>query len=134
MSTEEKTVGFRLKPPTLIHGQAPRAGVPSQKPKEQQRSVLRPAVLQAPLPTKSLTQTGLNSGTNGVNRSSEGLPVTQNNTENCDCSTDNMAKSQVEGSSEKKVSLSAESGETNYFLQYRSTPGLVAHGFWLQWI
>uniref|UniRef100_A0A4W5PY08 Uncharacterized protein n=1 Tax=Hucho hucho TaxID=62062 RepID=A0A4W5PY08_9TELE len=55
---EEKTVGFRLKPPTLIHGQAPRAGVPSQKPKEQQRSVLRPAVLQAPLPTKSLTQTG----------------------------------------------------------------------------
>lgn len=26
MSTEEKTVGFRLKPPTLIHGQAPRAG------------------------------------------------------------------------------------------------------------
>uniref|UniRef100_A0A8C8HV61 Ran-binding protein 3-like n=1 Tax=Oncorhynchus tshawytscha TaxID=74940 RepID=A0A8C8HV61_ONCTS len=46
---EEKTVGFRLKPPTLIHGQAPSAGVPSQKPKEQQRSVLRPAVLQAPL-------------------------------------------------------------------------------------
>uniref|UniRef100_A0A8D0AA16 Ran-binding protein 3 n=1 Tax=Sander lucioperca TaxID=283035 RepID=A0A8D0AA16_SANLU len=50
---EEKPVGFRLKPPTLIHGQAPSsvgsvAGVPSQKPKEQQRSVLRPAVLQAP--------------------------------------------------------------------------------------
>ncbi|XP_020354390.1 ran-binding protein 3 isoform X1 [Oncorhynchus kisutch] len=155
---EEKTVGFRLKPPTLIHGQAPRTGVPSQKPKEQQRSVLRPAVLQAPPPSKSLTLTGLNSGTNGVNRSSEGLPVTQNNTDNCDGSTDNMAKSQekksesgesrngertdppvestfvfgqnvrdrakVEGSSEKKVSLSAESGETNYFLQYRSTPGL----------
>uniref|UniRef100_A0A8C5GJ23 Ran-binding protein 3 n=1 Tax=Gouania willdenowi TaxID=441366 RepID=A0A8C5GJ23_GOUWI len=48
---EEKPVGFRLKPPTLIHGQAPSSGVPSQKPKEQQRSVLRPAVLQAP--TKS---------------------------------------------------------------------------------
>ncbi|XP_041695612.1 ran-binding protein 3 isoform X1 [Coregonus clupeaformis] len=121
---EEKTVGFRLKPPTLIHGQAPSAGVPSQKPKEQQRSVLRPAVLQAPPATKSLTQTGLNSGTNGVNRSSEGLPVTQNNTENCDGSTDNMAKSQVEESSDKKGSLSAESGETNYFLQYRSTPSL----------
>lgn len=98
-------MGFRLKPPTLIHGQAPSsgeclistntfsytalteegekpslysfvtlvseiemihvdiseksnqyldsvAGVPSQKPKEQQRSVLRPAVLQAP-PSKS---------------------------------------------------------------------------------
>lgn len=79
---EEKPVGFRLKPPTLIHGQAPSSGwylllvsfkldyfkyalhshllrlysslmisvsgIPSQKPKEQQRSVLRPAVLQAP--------------------------------------------------------------------------------------
>ncbi|CAB1314053.1 unnamed protein product [Coregonus sp. 'balchen'] len=117
---EEKTVGFRLKPPTLIHGQAPSAGVPSQKPKELQRSVLRPAVLQAPPATKSLTQTGLNSGTNGVNRSSEGLTVTQNNTENCDGST----TSQVEQSSEQKGSLSAESGETNYFLQYRSTPSL----------
>uniref|UniRef100_A0A673LGP5 Ran-binding protein 3-like n=1 Tax=Sinocyclocheilus rhinocerous TaxID=307959 RepID=A0A673LGP5_9TELE len=52
---EEKPVGFRLKPPTLIHGQAPSAGVPSQKPKEQQRSVLRPAVLQAP-PAKTLTE------------------------------------------------------------------------------
>uniref|UniRef100_A0A8C6Q4T5 Ran-binding protein 3-like n=1 Tax=Nothobranchius furzeri TaxID=105023 RepID=A0A8C6Q4T5_NOTFU len=49
---EEKPVGFRLKPPTLIHGKAPSSGVPSQKPKEQQRSVLRPAVLQAP-PSKS---------------------------------------------------------------------------------
>uniref|UniRef100_A0A8P4K0J4 Ran-binding protein 3 n=1 Tax=Dicentrarchus labrax TaxID=13489 RepID=A0A8P4K0J4_DICLA len=49
---EEKPMGFRLKPPTLIHGQAPSSGVPSQKPKEQQRSVLRPAVLQAP-PSKS---------------------------------------------------------------------------------
>lgn len=31
------------------------SGVPSQKPKEQQRSVLRPAVLQAP-PTKTLPE------------------------------------------------------------------------------
>nr|XP_020739401.1 ran-binding protein 3 isoform X1 [Odocoileus virginianus texanus] len=53
---EEKSSGFRLKPPTLIHGQAPSAGLPSQKPKEQQRSVLRPAVLQAPQP-KALSQT-----------------------------------------------------------------------------
>ncbi|TRZ01413.1 hypothetical protein DNTS_015151 [Danionella cerebrum] len=45
---EEKTVGFRLKPPTLIHGQAPSAGVPSPKPKEAQRSILRPPVLQPP--------------------------------------------------------------------------------------
>ncbi|XP_063084834.1 ran-binding protein 3 isoform X3 [Cavia porcellus] len=62
---EEKSSGFRLKPPTLIHGQAPSAGLPSQKPKEQQRSVLRPAVLQAPQP-KVLAQTVPSSGTNGV--------------------------------------------------------------------
>ncbi|XP_030640315.1 ran-binding protein 3a [Chanos chanos] len=68
---EEKTVGFRLKPPTLIHGQAPSAGVPSQKPKEQQRSVLRPAVLQAP-PTKTFSLCSGNNGTNGV-KVSEGL-------------------------------------------------------------
>ncbi|XP_004395347.1 PREDICTED: ran-binding protein 3 [Odobenus rosmarus divergens] len=63
--SEEKSSGFRLKPPTLIHGQAPSAGLPSQKPKEQQRSVLRPAVLQAPQP-KALSQTAPSSGTNGV--------------------------------------------------------------------
>ncbi|XP_071433998.1 ran-binding protein 3 isoform X2 [Pithys albifrons albifrons] len=63
---EEKSSGFRLKPPILIHGQAPSAGVPSQKPKEQQRSVLRPAVLQAPQP-KAFSQMVLSSGTNGVN-------------------------------------------------------------------
>ncbi|XP_027982138.1 ran-binding protein 3 isoform X8 [Eumetopias jubatus] len=63
--SEEKSSGFRLKPPTLIHGQAPSAGLPSQKPKEQQRSVLRPAVLQAPQP-KALSQTAASSGTNGV--------------------------------------------------------------------
>ncbi|XP_007489040.1 ran-binding protein 3 isoform X12 [Monodelphis domestica] len=69
---EEKSSGFRLKPPTLIHGQAPSAGLPSQKPKEQQRSVLRPAVLQAPQP-KALPQTVPNSGTNGVNVPSDCL-------------------------------------------------------------
>ncbi|XP_007640618.1 ran-binding protein 3 isoform X1 [Cricetulus griseus] len=62
---EEKSSGFRLKPPTLIHGQAPSAGLPSQKPREQQRGVLRPAVLQAPQP-KVLSQTVPSSGTNGV--------------------------------------------------------------------
>ncbi|NXH97058.1 RANB3 protein, partial [Pachycephala philippinensis] len=64
--SEEKSSGFRLKPPILIHGQAPSAGLPSQKPKEQQRSVLRPAVLQAPQP-KAFSHMVLSSGTNGVN-------------------------------------------------------------------
>ncbi|KAJ8273958.1 hypothetical protein COCON_G00085830 [Conger conger] len=81
---EEKTVGFRLKPPTLIHGQAPSAGsvpgVPSQKPKEQQRTVLRPALLQAP-PTKTLTQSNPSCGTNGVNKVSEERPVTPGNSD-----------------------------------------------------
>ncbi|XP_045687434.1 ran-binding protein 3 isoform X3 [Phyllostomus hastatus] len=63
--SEEKSSGFRLKPPTLIHGQAPSAGLPSQKPKEQQRSVLRPAVLQAPQP-KALSQAVPSSSTNGL--------------------------------------------------------------------
>uniref|UniRef100_A0A672HHE9 Ran-binding protein 3 n=1 Tax=Salarias fasciatus TaxID=181472 RepID=A0A672HHE9_SALFA len=81
---EEKPVGFRLKPPTLIHGQAPSSGVPSQKPKEQQRSVLRPAVLQAPA-SKSHIESNSSCGTNGVKKSSDGAPSTQslflNNTE-----------------------------------------------------
>ncbi|KAK5860244.1 hypothetical protein PBY51_021735 [Eleginops maclovinus] len=81
---EEKPVGFRLKPPTLIHGQAPSSGVPSQKPKEQQRSVLRPAVLQAP-PSKSHIESNSSCGTNGVKKSSDGAPGSQslflNNTE-----------------------------------------------------
>ncbi|KAG8594043.1 hypothetical protein GDO81_001035 [Engystomops pustulosus] len=67
---EEKSSGFRLKPPTLIHGQAPSAGIPNQKPKEQQRSVLRPAVLQAPLP-KTFSTPYISSGTNGISVSSE---------------------------------------------------------------
>ncbi|XP_058019238.1 ran-binding protein 3 isoform X4 [Ahaetulla prasina] len=73
--TEEKSSGFRLKPPTLIHGQAPSAGVPSQKPKEQQRSVLRPAVLQAPQP-KAFSQTVPSSGTNGVSIPPDPLAAT----------------------------------------------------------
>ncbi|XP_062337451.1 ran-binding protein 3b [Osmerus eperlanus] len=81
---EEKPVGFRLKPPTLIHGQAPSSGVPSQKPKEQQRSVLRPALLQAP-PSKAHTESNSSCGTNGVQKSSDGAslgqPVFLNNTE-----------------------------------------------------
>ncbi|XP_026781326.1 ran-binding protein 3b isoform X3 [Pangasianodon hypophthalmus] len=87
---EEKPVGFRLKPPTLIHGQAPSAGVPSQKPKEQQRSVLRPAVLQAP-PIKTLpepSKSNSSCGTNGVGKFSEaateGRAIFLNNTESSD--------------------------------------------------
>ncbi|XP_032387516.1 ran-binding protein 3b isoform X6 [Etheostoma spectabile] len=123
---EEKPVGFRLKPPTLIHGQAPSSGVPSQKPKEQQRSVLRPAVLQAP-PSKSHIESNSSCGTNGVKKSSDGASVTQsfflNNTEH----SATLAKSQLEensteGKSKDGVPLDSQSEATNYFLQYISTP------------
>ncbi|XP_063057234.1 ran-binding protein 3a isoform X4 [Engraulis encrasicolus] len=110
---EEKAVGFRLKPPTLIHGQAPSAGVPSQKPKEQQRSVLRPAMLQAP-PTKVFNQSNSKSSSNGVNQESEGK--------------EDSAEARVEENSDSSkskdtASLSTESEETNYFLQYINTTG-----------
>lgn len=77
---EEKPTGFRLKPPTLIHGQAPSSGIPSQKPKEQQRSVLRPAVLQAPA-SKSHIESNSSCGTNGVKKSEEAPSLFLNNTE-----------------------------------------------------
>ncbi|XP_032250389.1 ran-binding protein 3 isoform X9 [Phoca vitulina] len=122
---EEKSSGFRLKPPTLIHGQAPSAGLPSQKPKEQQRSVLRPAVLQAPQP-KALSQTVPSSGTNGVSiaadctgavtatspdnpaRRSPSDELTNENTEVADMENAGHPSSETPTA-------------TNYFLQYISS-------------
>nr|XP_035976593.1 ran-binding protein 3 isoform X13 [Halichoerus grypus] len=123
---EEKSSGFRLKPPTLIHGQAPSAGLPSQKPKEQQRSVLRPAVLQAPQP-KALSQTAVpSSGTNGVSiaadctgavtatspdnpaRRSPSDELTNENTEVADMENAGHPSSETPTA-------------TNYFLQYISS-------------
>ncbi|XP_036410696.1 ran-binding protein 3-like isoform X3 [Megalops cyprinoides] len=133
---EEKIVGFRLKPPTLIHGQAPSAGcvpgVPSQKPKEQQRSVLRPAMLQPP-PPKAPAQPNSSSGTNGVSKASDILeeqPVPQNNRENSEPVAVETAASAVDDStapSECKDGCQvseSQSGGTNYFLQYISAPSL----------
>uniref|UniRef100_A0A3Q2VIB5 Ran-binding protein 3 n=2 Tax=Haplochromini TaxID=319058 RepID=A0A3Q2VIB5_HAPBU len=122
---EEKPVGFRLKPPTLIHGQAPSSGVPSQKPKEQQRSVLRPAVLQAP-PSKSHLESNSSCGTNGVKKSSDGAPVTQslflNNTEHSATLTKTpLEENNKEDNSKDGVPLDSQSEGTNYFLQYIST-------------
>ncbi|KAM9719983.1 ran-binding protein 3b isoform 5-T5 [Menidia menidia] len=123
---EEKPVGFRLKPPTLIHGQAPSSGVPSQKPKEQQRSVLRPAVLQAP-PSKSHIESNSSCGTNGVKKPSDGSPVTQslflNNKEHSAMLTKSLLEeNSTENNSKDGVQLDSQSEGTNYFLQYISTP------------
>uniref|UniRef100_A0A8C6Q460 Ran-binding protein 3 n=1 Tax=Nothobranchius furzeri TaxID=105023 RepID=A0A8C6Q460_NOTFU len=96
---EEKPVGFRLKPPTLIHGKAPSSGVPSQKPKEQQRSVLRPAVLQAP-PSKSHKESITGKNWPSL-KSSQGFQ---------------------KDNSKNNVQQNSQSEGTNYFLQYISTP------------
>ncbi|XP_063057232.1 ran-binding protein 3a isoform X2 [Engraulis encrasicolus] len=156
---EEKAVGFRLKPPTLIHGQAPSAGVPSQKPKEQQRSVLRPAMLQAP-PTKVFNQSNSKSSSNGVNQESEGKEDSaearaSEKAEDASGEAGDTAvgkrpstgagaaaaaeapfvfgqnlrdRAKVEENSDSSkskdtASLSTESEETNYFLQYINTTG-----------
>ncbi|XP_065603452.1 ran-binding protein 3 isoform X2 [Cyrtonyx montezumae] len=107
---EEKSSGFRLKPPILIHGQAPSAGLPSQKPKEQQRSVLRPAVLQAPQP-KAFSQMVLSSGTNGVNISPDSAATSESLTSATLKSSDSEEKA---GECQKKESNSTsddDSGE-----------------------
>uniref|UniRef100_A0A4W6EG17 Ran-binding protein 3 n=1 Tax=Lates calcarifer TaxID=8187 RepID=A0A4W6EG17_LATCA len=137
---EEKPVGFRLKPPTLIHGQAPSSGVPSQKPKEQQRSVLRPAVLQAP-PSKShiesseLAWSHLPSLADKHENEEDGASGNKDGGGREKKETDvaisfvfgqnikDRAKLE-ENSTESKdsVPLDSQSEGTNYFLQYISTP------------
>uniref|UniRef100_A0A673ND92 Ran-binding protein 3-like n=1 Tax=Sinocyclocheilus rhinocerous TaxID=307959 RepID=A0A673ND92_9TELE len=140
---EEKTVGFRLKPPTLIHGQAPSAGVPSPKPKEAQRSILRPPVLQPP-PARSPPQNAdsSDSSSNGAKNLSDGGAECERNSETSAAGTqDNdvspVRQDKTEGApiessfvfgqnmrDRAKVAnscVSSESGdseETNYFLQY----------------
>ncbi|XP_038860256.1 ran-binding protein 3-like isoform X1 [Salvelinus namaycush] len=122
---EEKPVGFRLKPPTLIHGKAPSSagyvpGVPSQKPKEQLRSVLRPALLQAP-PAKTNSES-----TNGVKKSTDGTSevstIFHNNTDQ----SDGLARSPLEESTNdgKSLPLASQKEGTNYFLEYIATPSL----------
>ncbi|XP_065555654.1 ran-binding protein 3 isoform X4 [Lathamus discolor] len=122
---EEKSSGFRLKPPILIHGQAPSAGLPSQKPKEQQRSVLRPAVLQAPQP-KAFSQMVLSSGTNGVNIPPDSAATSEslsNATLKSSDSEDKLGDESDEAADVPNAGLHATDtpSATNYFLQYISS-------------
>uniref|UniRef100_UPI00398F09AC ran-binding protein 3b isoform X3 n=1 Tax=Pristiophorus japonicus TaxID=55135 RepID=UPI00398F09AC len=109
---DEKNVGFRLKPPTLIHGQAPSAGLPSQKSKEQQRSVLRPAVLQPPQ-QKSFTQNVASSGTNGVSKQSDegttASSVTLNSTSDKENPSINSSTASISHTENAKLAVSSES-------------------------
>uniref|UniRef100_A0A8C4EW38 Ran-binding protein 3 n=1 Tax=Dicentrarchus labrax TaxID=13489 RepID=A0A8C4EW38_DICLA len=126
---EEKPMGFRLKPPTLIHGQAPSSGVPSQKPKEQQRSVLRPAVLQAP-PSKShiessecsLESPALINGASG-NKDGGGREKKETDVAISFVFGQNIKdRAKVGYKSKDGVPLDSQTEGTNYFLQYISTP------------
>ncbi|KAM4884199.1 ran-binding protein 3 isoform 4-T4 [Sylvia borin] len=122
---EEKSSGFRLKPPILIHGQAPSAGLPSQKPKEQQRSVLRPAVLQAPQP-KAFSQMVLSSGTNGVNIPPDSAATSESPSDATLKSSDSEDKLGDESDETADVQnagllTSDIPSATNYFLQYISS-------------
>ncbi|XP_062490335.1 ran-binding protein 3 isoform X4 [Pezoporus occidentalis] len=122
---EEKSSGFRLKPPILIHGQAPSAGLPSQKPKEQQRSVLRPAVLQAPQP-KAFSQMVLSSGTNGVNIPADSAATSEslsNAAPKSSDSEDKLGDESDEAADVPSAGLHATDtpSATNYFLQYISS-------------
>uniref|UniRef100_A0A8C7Z7T3 Ran-binding protein 3 n=1 Tax=Oryzias sinensis TaxID=183150 RepID=A0A8C7Z7T3_9TELE len=127
---DHKPVGFRLKPPTLIHGQAPSSGVPSQKPKEQQRSVLRPAVLQAP-PSKSHIESseyilhfdcikhGSKDEDGRENEKSVALSFVFGQNIKDRAKLDN---SSTEENSKDSLLPDCQSESTNYFLQYISTP------------
>uniref|UniRef100_A0A674N5S5 Ran-binding protein 3 n=1 Tax=Takifugu rubripes TaxID=31033 RepID=A0A674N5S5_TAKRU len=128
---EEKPVGFRLKPPTLIHGQAPSSGIPSQKPKEQQRSVLRPAVLQAPPLKLHLETSKRHSVAPNVIENDAGafLLLLQTHKNEDDESSGNQEEREektdvnnTEDKSKDNVPLDSQSECTNYFLQYISTP------------
>uniref|UniRef100_A0A7N8Y1V5 Ran-binding protein 3 n=1 Tax=Mastacembelus armatus TaxID=205130 RepID=A0A7N8Y1V5_9TELE len=123
---EEKPMGFRLKPPTLIHGQAPSSGVPSQKPKEQQRSVLRPAVLQAPPSKPHIDSNGASGikggGGGGGGREKEtdkaiSFVFGQNIKDRA-----KLDENSTEDKSKDSVPAESQSEGTNYFLQYISTP------------
>uniref|UniRef100_A0A9J8BGG4 Ran-binding protein 3-like n=1 Tax=Cyprinus carpio carpio TaxID=630221 RepID=A0A9J8BGG4_CYPCA len=97
--SEEKTVGFRLKPPTLIHGQAPSTGVPSPKPKEAQRSILRPPVLQPP-PARSPPQNNTSdSSSNGAKNLSDGGAECERNSETSAAGTQDNDVSSVKSNS-----------------------------------
>uniref|UniRef100_A0A665TPY0 Ran-binding protein 3 n=1 Tax=Echeneis naucrates TaxID=173247 RepID=A0A665TPY0_ECHNA len=146
---EEKPVGFRLKPPTLIHGQAPSSGVPSQKPKEQQRSVLRPAVLQAP-PSKSHIESsefaeihqpilmffllspfqkheneedGASGNKDGGGREKKDADVAISFVFGQNIKDRaKLEENSTEDKSKDSVPVDSQSEGTNYFLQYISTP------------
>ncbi|XP_034558605.1 ran-binding protein 3b isoform X7 [Notolabrus celidotus] len=92
---EEKPVGFRLKPPTLIHGQAPSSD-------------------------SSCGTNGVKKSSDGALAAPS---VFQNNTEHsADLAKSQLEENSTEEKSKDGVPLDSQSEATNYFLQYISTP------------
>ncbi|XP_029309315.1 ran-binding protein 3b isoform X9 [Cottoperca gobio] len=92
---EEKPVGFRLKPPTLIHGQAPSSD-------------------------SSCGTNGVKKSSDGAPGSQS---VFLNNTEHSGAKSQ-LEENSTEGKSKDGLPLDSQSEGTNYFLQYISTPSL----------
>ncbi|XP_032387518.1 ran-binding protein 3b isoform X8 [Etheostoma spectabile] len=92
---EEKPVGFRLKPPTLIHGQAP----------------------------SSDSSCGTNGVKKSSDGASVTQSFFLNNTEHsATLAKSQLEENSTEGKSKDGVPLDSQSEATNYFLQYISTP------------
>ncbi|XP_034743951.1 ran-binding protein 3b isoform X10 [Etheostoma cragini] len=92
---EEKPVGFRLKPPTLIHGQAP----------------------------SSDSICGTNGVKKSSDGASVNQSFFLNNTEHsATLAKSQLEENSTEGKSKDGVPLDSQSEATNYFLQYISTP------------
>ncbi|XP_039671706.1 ran-binding protein 3b isoform X10 [Perca fluviatilis] len=92
---EEKPVGFRLKPPTLIHGQAP----------------------------SSDSSCGTNGVKKSSDGASVTQSFFLNNTEHsATLAKSQLEENSTEGKSKDGVPLDSQSEGTNYFLQYISTP------------
>ncbi|XP_063742380.1 ran-binding protein 3b isoform X7 [Eleginops maclovinus] len=90
---EEKPVGFRLKPPTLIHGQAPSSD-------------------------SSCGTNGVKKSSDGAPGSQS---LFLNNTEH-PLTKSQLEENSTDGKSKDGLPLDAQSEGTNYFLQYISTP------------
>ncbi|XP_028987889.1 ran-binding protein 3b isoform X3 [Betta splendens] len=132
---EEKPVGFRLKPPTLIHGQAPSSdsscGTNGVKKSSDGTSVTQSLFLNNTEHSATLAKSqkhqneedGASSNKDGGGRETKETDVAisfvfgQNIKERA-----KLEENSTEEKSKDSVPLESQSESTNYFLQYISTP------------
>ncbi|KAG2463858.1 RANB3 protein, partial [Polypterus senegalus] len=129
---EEKTIGFRLKPPTLIHGQAPSADSTSGT-----NGVNKTSSSESNCESQNNTEVSdSTTSEEKENEKKDGLDDTEEKEENKDVQTESAfvfgqnlkERVKVEESDPSCTKGSSspvpetQSGSTNYFLQYISTP------------